>query len=479
MQLKQIQERIVKGLASGEAIWQNVTGKTLKKLDSSVETPADFDRKKHVDFLKRNRYAASAVAALLVVVVSSVFTLETGAISYQQTADIQLDNQVPTGSVVEVVRTQRMSWIPDSAQKEALNLNQIVEEVEQFSEPALKGYAIKINGKEYGFFATEGEAQAVIDKLKSTFTSGKDVLEASFKETVEVAAALKSAGRFKSYSVPDQAVEFILKGTDKEKIHVVETGENFWTISQKYQISVEDLELANPGITPEKLQIGTKVSLMVPASLVTVRTVEKAVYEEKIPFEVVYQEDANTYKGVNTVKATGSNGQREVIANVVRENGIEISRDILSEKIVSEPTTKVVVQGTKARPATVGSGTLARPVSRGTITSPFGTRWGRRHNGIDVGLSIGTAIKAADGGTVVFAGYDGGYGYTVRISHGSGMVTVYAHNSKLQVKKGDKVFKGQQIALSGNSGSSTGPHLHFEVRVNDVPMNPTKYIGSF
>jgi murein DD-endopeptidase MepM/ murein hydrolase activator NlpD len=168
-----------------------------------------------------------------------------------------------------------------------------------------------------------------------------------------------------------------------------------------------------------------------------------------------------------------------VVANVVRENGIEVSRDILSEKIVSEPTTKVVVQGTKARPATVGSGTLARPVSRGTITSPFGTRWGRRHNGIDIGLSIGTAIKAADGGTVVFAGYDGGYGYTVRISHGGGMVTVYAHNSKLQVKKGDKVFKGQQIALSGNSGSSTGPHLHFEVRVNDVPMNPTKYVGSF
>ncbi len=482
MQLKQIQKRIAKGLESGEAMLRRASGKTLKKLDSSVVTPADFDTHKHVDFFKRNRYATSVVAAMLAVAVSSVFTLEAGSFSTVQLTDlqsveVQSPNQIMLASTFsEAGVAEKMPLIPEGAKKASADITELIEDAASFDAPALEGYAVKIDGEEYGFFKSESEAQSVIDTLMSNFTADKDIVEAYFKETVEVAATRKEAGLFKAYSVPERSVEYIMKGTDQEKIHVVESGENFWTISQKYQIAVEDLEKANPGITPEKLQIGAKVSLMVPASLVTVCTVEKAVYKEQIPFETVVKEDASTYKGTNKVTTSGSNGEREVVANVVRENGIEVNREILSEKVIAEPTTKVVVKGTKARPATVGSGVLAKPVSRGTVTSPFGTRWGRRHNGIDIGLSTGTAIKAADGGTVTFSGYDGGYGYTVRISHGDGVVTVYAHNSKLQVKKGDKVYKGQQIALSGNSGSSTGPHLHFEVRINGVPKNPLNYI---
>lgn len=482
MQLKQIQKRIAKGLESGEAMLRRASGKTLKKLDSSVVTPADFDTHKPIDFFKRNRYATSVVAAMLAVAVSSVFTLDAGSFSTVQSTDlqsveVQSPNQLMLASAYsEAGVAEKMPLIPEGAKKATADITKLVEDAASFDAPALEGYAVKINGKEYGFFKSESEAQSVIDTLMSNFTADKDIVEAYFKETVEVAAARKEAGLFKAFSVPERSVEYIMKGTDQEKIHVVESGENFWTISQKYQIAVEDLEKANPGITPEKLQIGAKVSLMVPASLVTVCTVEKAVYKEQIPFETVVKEDTSTYKGTNKVTTSGSNGEREVVANVVRENGIEVNREILSEKVLAEPTTKVVVKGTKPRPATVGSGVLAKPVSRGTVTSPFGTRWGRRHNGIDIGLSTGSSIKAADGGTVIFSGYDGGYGYTVRISHGDGMVTVYAHNSKLQVKKGDKVYKGQQIALSGNSGSSTGPHLHFEVRVNGVPKNPLNYI---
>lgn len=488
MQLKQIQKRIAKGLESGEAMLRRASGKTLKKLDSSVVNPADFDNHNLVDFFKRNRYATSVVAAVLAVAVSSVFTLEAGAFSTVQSTElqsagvqfteVQSPNQVMLASAFEEVSVaDKMSLIPDDAKKPAAEIAEIVEGAVSYDAPALKGYTVKIDGEEYGFFKSESEAQSVIDTLMSTYTADKDIVEAYFKETVEVALTRKEAGLFKEFSVPERSVEYIKRGTDQEKIHLVESGENFWTISQKYQIPVEDLEKANPGITPEKLQIGAKISLMVPASLVTVRTVEKAVYQEKIPFETVYKEDASTYQGSNKVATSGSNGEREVVANVVRENGIEVNREILSEKVIAEPTTKVVVKGTKVRPPTVGSGVLARPVSRGTITSPFGTRWGRRHNGVDIGLPTGSAIKAADGGTVTFSGYDGGYGYTVRISHGDGMVTVYAHNSKLQVKKGDKVYKGQQIALSGNSGSSTGPHLHFEVRVNGVPKNPTSFVN--
>jgi murein DD-endopeptidase MepM/ murein hydrolase activator NlpD len=91
-------------------------------------------------------------------------------------------------------------------------------------------------------------------------------------------------------------------------------------------------------------------------------------------------------------------------------------------------------------------------------------------------MKSGSTVVAADAGTVVFSGSGGSYGYLVKIDHGKGVVSYYGHNSKLLVKVGDKVFKGQTISLSGNTGRSTGPHLHFEIRVNDIPVNPEKYL---
>ncbi|MGB3367786.1 MAG: peptidoglycan DD-metalloendopeptidase family protein, partial [Acidaminobacteraceae bacterium] len=162
---------------------------------------------------------------------------------------------------------------------------------------------------------------------------------------------------------------------------------------------------------------------------------------------------------------------------IIKSNGLEKSRVVLSEEIIMEPVTKLVVQGTKNPPPKIGTGTFARPTSRGVVTSGFGLRWGRRHNGIDLGMAIGTTVKAADGGVVIFAGTKSGYGKVVMIDHGGNLVSLYAHNSALTVKKGDRVFKGQQIARSGNTGISTGPHLHFEIRLNGVPVNPTKYVN--
>ena len=126
----------------------------------------------------------------------------------------------------------------------------------------------------------------------------------------------------------------------------------------------------------------------------------------------------------------------------------------------------------------MGTGVLGYPGSRGVITSEFGVwRSYRRHTGIDIGLDVGSSIKAADGGVVTFAGYNSSYGKYIIIDHGGNMTTLYAHNSKLTVGKGEKVYKGQLIALSGNTGYSTGPHLHFEVRINGVPKNPRNYVN--
>jgi murein DD-endopeptidase MepM/ murein hydrolase activator NlpD len=126
-------------------------------------------------------------------------------------------------------------------------------------------------------------------------------------------------------------------------------------------------------------------------------------------------------------------------------------------------------------PAVSGSGRLSWPVS-GPVTSPFGSRWGRMHEGIDIAVGTGTPVHAAAGGTVIYAGWMEGYGNLVVIDHGGGLSTAYGHNSSLASSVGQSVSVGQVIGYSGSTGHSTGPHVHFEVRVNGSPVDPLGYL---
>jgi murein DD-endopeptidase MepM/ murein hydrolase activator NlpD len=113
----------------------------------------------------------------------------------------------------------------------------------------------------------------------------------------------------------------------------------------------------------------------------------------------------------------------------------------------------------------------------GPVTSPFGWRWGRMHEGIDIGAASGTPIRAAAAGTVIYAGWLGGYGNLTVIDHGGGIATAYGHQSGIAAGNGAYVAQGQVIGYVGNTGHSTGPHLHFEVRVNGVPQDPLGYLS--
>ena len=122
-----------------------------------------------------------------------------------------------------------------------------------------------------------------------------------------------------------------------------------------------------------------------------------------------------------------------------------------------------------------GSGQLIWPAN-GPVSSPFGPRWGRLHAGIDIPLSEGTPLRASDSGRVALAGWVGGYGNYTCIQHTSSMSTCYAHQSRLGTSVGASVKQGQVIGYSGNTGNSTGPHLHFEVRINGNPVDPLGYL---
>jgi murein DD-endopeptidase MepM/ murein hydrolase activator NlpD len=124
---------------------------------------------------------------------------------------------------------------------------------------------------------------------------------------------------------------------------------------------------------------------------------------------------------------------------------------------------------------TPSSSGLVWPVSA-PITSPFGYRWGRMHEGIDLGASYGSPIRAAASGTVIYCGWESGYGNLTVIDHGGSLATAYGHQSSIAVSCGQSVSQGQVIGYVGSTGHSTGPHLHFEVRVGGNPVDPLGYL---
>lgn len=341
-------------------------------------------------------------------------------------------------------------------------------------------FQLMINGKCIGLFAQKEDAENILKTLKTKYTDeDSEVLDVNFSQKVSIDTVYQSVANDVSYDSLEDVLLYIERGTKVERKHRVKKGENYWIIAQMYGLQPEDLEVANPGQNPDTLQIDQEISLIVPEPLITVRTTEKIEYKEQIAFDTTYEKTPNLYKGETRIKINGKYGEKDVVATVVKENGREISKEILTESIIAEPSAKVVYTGTKNPPPRLGTGTFMHPTSRGGVTSEFGAprRGGRRHTGIDVGIPTGTPVQAADGGTVISTGYGSSYGYFVSINHGGNMSTLYAHLSKISVQNGTQVYQGQTIGLSGNTGVSSGPHLHFEVRVRGVPQNPRNYIS--
>ena len=127
-------------------------------------------------------------------------------------------------------------------------------------------------------------------------------------------------------------------------------------------------------------------------------------------------------------------------------------------------------------PVTGEQASFARP-GTGRLTSQYGRRWGRLHAGVDLAAGVGAPIFAVTDATVLSAGWEGGYGRAIRLLHGDGTTSVYGHLSQVLVSDGERVAAGQQIGEEGNTGQSTGPHLHFEIRVGDTPVDPRAWLS--
>jgi len=170
----------------------------------------------------------------------------------------------------------------------------------------------------------------------------------------------------------------------------------------------------------------------------------------------------------------GARAQRRSVLSRVRSTRVNLAKDLDALEAESARV-QARLAGAGGGPIRRGGGRFVVPTN-GTFTSPFGMRWGRLHAGVDIAAPIGTPIRAADSGRVAIAGGTGGYGNYTCIQHGGNLSTCYAHQSRIGVSVGQSVRQGQVIGAVGNTGNSTGPHLHFEVRVGGSPVNPMGYL---
>lgn len=298
----------------------------------------------------------------------------------------------------------------------------------------------------------------------------------SFAEEVEIVEAYLPESKLTPLQT---AIDELTKEQETASVYEVVSGDTLSEISIKVNIPIDKIiEMNSESLDNENstLHVGDLLVITVPEPELSVERVEQNYYEEIYDADVIYVDEDSWYTYQTEVLQQPSAGFRKVVANVSYVNDKEVSREILKEEILSEAVPKIVRRGTKTPP------TFIKPISGGRLSSPFGKRSAPKkgastyHKGMDWAVSTGTAVYASCGGTVARAGWGSGYGYVVYINHEGGAQTRYAHLSKVLVKVGETVKQGERIALSGNTGVSTGPHLHFEIIMNGKHVNPAKYL---
>jgi murein DD-endopeptidase MepM/ murein hydrolase activator NlpD/ribosome-associated translation inhibitor RaiA len=336
-------------------------------------------------------------------------------------------------------------------------------------------YSIDVVKSEIKSTDTDIVAAALNGTLK---TSGEDgalsidgLTEIGFSEDIVVCETAKANANV--VSVQD-AYDAITKEKEEKTKYVVVPGDCLSTIAQNNGLSLKQLLELNDGLTENSLIApGDEIVITVPKAEVSVITTKRMTYEEDYNADITYVDDNNSYRGTNTVISEGTTGHRKVTADITYENGKQKSINYIKQTIMTESQPKVVSVGTLTPP------TYVRPLYGGSVSSYYGYRDGEFHKGIDWSVSIGSTVRAAASGTVTRAGFYGDYGYCVEISHGNGTMTRYAHLNSIAVSNGQSVSQGQTIAYSGNTGRSTGPHLHFEIWIGGSTVNPLNYVDKY
>ncbi|MDO4582066.1 MAG: peptidoglycan DD-metalloendopeptidase family protein [Bacillota bacterium] len=376
-------------------------------------------------------------------------------------------------------------------------------------------YVIKVNGEELATLVSEEEAQQAIDKClaqRAEQYQDRYGMEVSFGDEVTIDRVLPGGV---IYSSVDQVVALLNDNVEMvaEAVAVYIDGKTrFYMASQvaaqeavqqaKYyfgnpnsedgigniytdeEIALVSVEVdCNKVLTIEEaknmLLYNSKTPLAEIDPIITVNVERESKETIPLPYGTEKIEDSEMLRGKEEVVSEGIDGVQEVTNVVTEKNGVVTSSTQKDSVVIVEPVDEVVKVGTMIQIASRGdgggSGFIGWPTS-GTLTSRFGVRARGWHSGIDIANAIGTSVFAAEAGTVTFVDYMSGYGLMVIIDHGGGVETYYAHLSVTNVEVGDVVERSQGIAAIGMTGTTTGPHLHFEIRFEGLAVDPLSYL---
>ncbi|MCL2109427.1 MAG: peptidoglycan DD-metalloendopeptidase family protein [Oscillospiraceae bacterium] len=322
-----------------------------------------------------------------------------------------------------------------------------------------------------------------LDALLDVHRTGAPDEVVAFEQHIDA----NEAGLFLVESIidPDEIIRSITQIREDALYYVVEDDDNVYSISESLGVRVSELERLNPGILNSTLYTGQRIMYSAEVPTLPVSVTRTEVYENATSYATEYRDDDSRFTGTSYVSVNGESGIERVEARVTLVNGVETGRAVISRQTVSEPVTRVVLQGTRPIPTdnpisdqTSAYGMFIHPLGPGREVAEWHWRDGgySGHSGIDFGAPYGTAIFAAGSGEVVFSGWNYGYGNCVIIEHENGLRTLYGHASALLVKVGQQVSQGETIALVGSTGESYGNHLHFEVREGGIALNPRPYI---
>ncbi len=275
-----------------------------------------------------------------------------------------------------------------------------------------------------------------------------------------------------SYAAPDEVLttdqmrRMMLYG-QKEPQQTVTFGEDssLWYIARDYGLTEEELILLNPQVEGLKWGelLGMELDVTPLNPIIHVQTEQEKVNVAPISYETEYIDDETMLKGQTKVTQTGQNGEFLTRTKVEYVNGEQTNSTVVEETQLSEPVKEIIIRGTKVVSG-VGTGNWVWPTTSRNVTCGYLCYSG--HYAIDISASTGQSVYAADNGVVVSASYNAAYGNVILINHKNGYYTRYAHLNSMNVKAGDIVEAGQLIGGAGNTGNSTGTHLHFEIRTN-------------
>lgn len=358
-------------------------------------------------------------------------------------------------------------------------------------------YCVSYNGNKLGFVASGEQAETVIKNVelkasdilgyeyelgnqiskKLSITGKNTVLDSKAVEKA-VLDAIPEISRYYTVTVNDEIIGGVSSASEAYTLlnDILESHKTDGAISASF---VEQVSVVKQDAPTEQLmemeELLSGIEERISSGDINVATTYRASHYESIPYETECIDDYTMYAGNSKVITEGVEGQVKRTVEYTLIDGKLSSRELVENEIITNAVTETVAVGTVERPSYASTGSYIWPTS-GILTSNFGPRsvaiGSSVHKGIDIGAAYGTAVYAADGGEVIYSDYMSGYGYLVQLRHDNGEVTYYAHCSKLVAKEGEHYAQGELIAYVGNTGVSSGAHLHFEVRINGTAVNP-------